>query len=98
MIRALCVAAGLLAAFSAQAEREYEYKCWVTLADGTELISFQKLDTKSQHSLAKRSLMKKGEVQTRHGGKSLKQVHECVELQRDFIDLKARALDNVTTR
>lgn len=98
MIRQVIISAALLVAFSASAERKYEYKCWVTLANGDEVISFQKLDTHRQHSKAKSLLLKEKMVQTKKGPRVVKAVHECVELHKSFIQMKARELDKVTTR
>ena len=98
MMRTVIALTICLAAFSAQAERQYEYKCWVTLANGSEVISFQKLDTKRQHSKAKNLLLKEKKVYTNKGVRALKQVHECVELQQSFIHMKARELDKITIR
>lgn len=88
----------VLLAFSAHAERKYEYKCWVTLTNGEQVISFQKLSPKNSNSRAKLLVEKKSRVSTPKGMKSVTTVHECVKLNQQFITPEAKALDEKTPR
>lgn len=86
------------AAFCAQAKPKYYYKCWVTLTDGTDLISYQELKTKGKHHNAKKELIRFGKVGSYKGLVAVQEVHECVEASKAFTSYAAKELEKHTLR
>ncbi len=98
MIRNILVLVCLLVTASAQAERDYEYKCWLTLVGGGSFITFQNLETQGAHSQARGLLEEIGSITLDETSYTIAQVHECVPITGTFISVAARQLDSVTVR
>ncbi|GGA70948.1 hypothetical protein GCM10011369_10800 [Neiella marina] len=99
MIKNLLVLSVLLVVSAGvKAERTYEYKCWLTMSDGSEMIAMVRLDTKGNHGQARAKLARSKVVETAEGARDFKKVHECVELYKPFTSSKAQSLDQRSVR
>lgn len=88
----------MLTALSATAEQEYEYKCWVTLTTGEQVVSFHKFTFQGNTIEAKYQVEAQQVVQLPQGLRALSEVHECAALNSSFIQVEAQSLDQVTVR
>lgn len=85
-------------AVNAEEGETLSYKCWVTLQNDRDVISFHRLATHGNSQLASHLVKKQGKVLTIAGERPLKTVHECVGLYREFVSQPAQELDKKTVR
>lgn len=94
-MRIFIIIATLALSLSAHAQQQFEYKCWLTLQDDTQVINFYKLPVEN-NNLQAATLLKKRMTANREGKSA--QVHECAPLLQPFIHAKAKELDAQTPR